>query len=149
MDTVATITEDTYRQCNTVQRRVHQEIVRNCFLKRCQESAWLLESRHWWTTWYVGRNISKPHWNCDYCTHLVLLSAPFNFIQEFNLVSIKEARRSVTMSRSMKRLSWITVRAQNLEFQPFHWHIDLSSSFYQQHFHPWVGLSLPNNSLNG
>lgn len=30
-------------------------------------------------------------------------------MQEFNLVSIKEARQSVTMSASMKRLTWITV----------------------------------------
>lgn len=29
--------------------------------------------------------------------------------QEFNLVSIYEARRSITMAVSMKRLSWITV----------------------------------------
>jgi hypothetical protein len=31
--------------------------------------------------------------------------------QEFNLVTIREARKSVTMSASLKRLSWITVSA--------------------------------------
>lgn len=31
-------------------------------------------------------------------------------LQEFNLVSIREARKSMSNSVSMKRLSWITVR---------------------------------------
>lgn len=34
----------------------------------------------------------------------------FTLVRNFNLVSIYEARRSIEMSESMKRLSWITVR---------------------------------------
>ncbi|KAJ4369630.1 hypothetical protein N0V83_005392 [Neocucurbitaria cava] len=38
---------------------------------------------------------------------------------EFNLVSINEARRSTSTSKSMKRLSWITVKTINISHKDY------------------------------
>lgn len=56
--------------------------------------------------------------------------------QEFNRVSIREAQRSVSMSASMKRLSWITVSccSRRVLREP---HANAGNSSYSFLSHSW------------